>query len=75
MHIEDSISMYKSLRDIYVFMVENLLVFVCYSTADISWCKEHIDGLMQDCGNFIANALELPKSCAEPCSVLPSSLV
>ena len=31
--------------------------------------KKHIDGLVQDCGNSIANGLnapELPQSCAKP---------
>ena len=28
--------------------------------------KEHIDGLVQDCSNSIAIALELPQSCAKP---------
>ena len=27
---------------------------------------ENIDGLVQDCSNFIANALELLQSCAKP---------
>ena len=26
----------------------------------------NIDGLAQDCGNSVANALELPRSCAKP---------
>ena len=26
----------------------------------------HTDGLAQDCGNRIANALELPQSCTKP---------
>ena len=34
------------------------------------WSKqpilEHIDGLVQDCSNSIANALELLQSCTEP---------
>ena len=29
-------------------------------------CIEHIDGLVQDCNNFIPNALELPQSYANP---------
>ena len=28
--------------------------------------KEHIDGLVQDCSNSIANALELPQCCIKP---------
>ena len=28
--------------------------------------KEHIDGLVQDCSNSIANALELPLSYTKP---------
>ena len=28
--------------------------------------KAHIDGLVQDCSNSIANALELLQSCAKP---------
>ena len=32
---------------------------------DSLWYK-HIDGLMQDCSNSIANALELLQSCAKP---------
>ena len=33
----------------------------------IKWIyANHIDGLVQDCGNSIANALELPQSCAKP---------
>ena len=33
--------------------------------------EHHIDGLVQDCNNFIANALELLQSCTKPliCSV------
>ena len=27
---------------------------------------EYIDGLVQDCSNFTANALELLQSCSEP---------
>ena len=30
----------------------------------------YINGLMQDCGNSIANALELPQSCTKPLLVL-----
>ena len=29
------------------------------------WLKEDDDGLAQDCGNSIANALELPQSCTK----------
>ena len=28
--------------------------------------NQNIDGLVQDCGNSIANALELPQSCSKP---------
>ena len=28
--------------------------------------KHYFDGLAQDCGNSIANAIELPQSCAKP---------
>ena len=31
----------------------------------------NIDGFVQDCGNSIANALELPKPCTKP-SILPA---
>ena len=31
----------------------------------------HIDGLVHDCGNSIANAMELPQSCTKP-SISPS---
>ena len=41
-----------------------VIVFVCY------WY--HIDGLVQDCSNSIANALELLQSCTKP-SILFSS--
>ena len=29
-------------------------------------CYTHIDGLVQDCSNSIANALELLQACTEP---------
>ena len=29
-----------------------------------SWIKKYIDGLVQDCSNFIANALDLLQSCS-----------
>ena len=29
-------------------------------------CNEYIDGLVQDCSNSIANALELLQSCTKP---------
>ena len=32
--------------------------------------KVHIDGLMQDCSNSIANALQLLQSCSKPSYVL-----
>ena len=31
----------------------------------LTW-EVHIDGLMQDCGNSIADAMELPQSCTKP---------
>ena len=33
---------------------------------DISKWAEHINGLVQDCSNSIANALELPQSRTKP---------
>ena len=36
----------------------------------IKWMHPNdFDGLVQDCGNSIANALELPQSCAKPSHV------
>ena len=41
-------------------------------TLEAVYLKDYIDGLVQDCSNSIANALELLQSCTEPslCSVL-----
>ena len=34
-----------------------------HSIHDLSFKKMHVDGLVQDCNNSIANALELLQSC------------
>ena len=33
---------------------------------DCPWTQDHIDGLVQDCSNSIANAMELLQSCTKP---------
>ena len=38
---------------------------ICWSPIELQR-RYMVDGLAQDCGNSIANALELPQSCAKP---------
>ena len=43
-----------------LFQELNLITIVA------AWDYWHIEGLVQDCSNFIANALELLQSCTKP---------
>ena len=36
----------------------------------VAMVTEHVDGLVQDCSNSIANALELLQSCTKPSMLL-----
>ena len=47
-----------------------MMVFHTYSLPIKDIFKQYIDSLAQDCSNSIANALELPQSCARP-SIYP----
>ena len=40
------------------------LIYVAFVSAVVH--ADNIDGLVQDCSNFIANALELLQSCTKP---------
>ena len=43
-------------------VIDNLLWKIANSPSS----RHYIDGLVQDCGNSIANAMELPQSCTKP---------
>ena len=58
----------------HVFWIKTFLLTMCWSRIhdgmlvlwDTVHCQDYIDGLVQDCSNSIANALELLQSCTKP---------
>ena len=42
------------------------VTMICLTSVSNTLLSLYIDGLVQDCINFIANALQLPQSCTKP---------
>ena len=57
---------FHSSQEVDVFLSHSaVLHYINWSNVDCYlWC--HIDGIVQDCSNSIANALELMQSCTKP---------
>ena len=47
-------------------VMNQMTPFYCEHYAGYPLNAQHIDGLMKDCSNSIANTLELLQSCTEP---------
>ena len=58
--------------------IVNFQILIRFCVHQILWFSLYIDGLVQDCSNSIANALELLQACTEPSiciEFLPNSLL
>ena len=66
---------YEKIMNMLLMIKKKLIQCVYTEIGELSQCQlrfgtmhnaQHIDGLVQDCSNFVANALALLQSCTKP---------
>ena len=65
--VEISLGVMEQLYALYIFIFPSETETNCAAVLNVRFCHlMNSDGLVQDCSNSIANALELLQSCAKP---------